>query len=128
MYQRTRTSKFLTGLLSSEVYRRAHGIDRVTQDIQRYLSSEDLEKKVTVAMLHYVEDPKGRTHLAVSVLLNSDSNAPGSCIQGDITQGANVAVAMCAKLKLVLFATVPVQYTTNLSGLHVNSKGVANLG
>lgn len=128
MYQRTRTSKFLTGLLHSPVYRSAHGIDRVTSDIQRFLSSEDMKKSITVAMLHYVEDPKGMTHLAVTVLLNSDSNDPGSCIQGDLTTGANLALAMCAKLKLVLFATVPVQYTANLSGLHVHSKGVANLG
>jgi hypothetical protein len=121
MYQLTRTSKFLTKLLYSPVYRRAHGIDRITSDIARYLSSEDLENHITVALLHYVEDAKGRTHLGVSVLLNSDSNAPGSCIQGDITQGANVAAAMCAKLKLVMFATAPVQYTANLSGLHITS-------
>lgn len=128
MYQRTRASKFLTGLLHSPVYRKAHRIDRVTADIQRYLSSDDMEGHITVVLLHYVEDSKGRTHLAVTVLLNSDSRAPVSCIQGDLTHGANVAAAMCAKLKLVMFANVPVQYTTNLSGLHVTSKGVANLG
>lgn len=127
MYERTRTSKFLTGLLHSPVYRRAHDIDRITQDIQRYLSAEDLEKHVLVVLLHYVECPKGRTHLAVSVLLNSDSNAPGSCIQGDLTRGANVSLGMCAKLGLVLHETVPVQYTANLSGLHVTPQGVSNL-
>ena len=127
MYQRTSSSRFLMRFLHSPVYRKAHRIDRVTSDIQRYLSSGDLEGHITVAMLHYVECPKNRTHLAVTVLLNSDSRVP-SCIQGDLTQGANVAAALCAKLKLVLFATVPVQYTTDLSGLHVTSKGVANLG
>lgn len=127
MYQRTHTSKFLTGLLHSPVYRRAHGIDRITSDIQRYLSSEDTGKNISVVLLHYVEGPTGKTYLGVSALINSDPNAPGSCIQGDLTRGANLSVAMCAKLKLVLFATVPVQYTTNLSGLHVHSKGVGNL-
>lgn len=70
----------------------------------------------------------GRPRQGVTVLLKSDTNDPGSCIQGDITRGANVAAAMCAKLKLVMFATVPIQYTTNLSGLHVTSKGVLDAG
>ena len=128
MYQRTRTSKFLTRLLHSPVYRKAHDIDRVTSDIQRYMSSEDKNGHVPVVLLHYVECSKGKTHLAVSVLLRSDSGDPGSCIQGDLTQGANVSLAMCAKLGLVLFATVPISYTTNMSGLHITSVGVLDLG
>lgn len=127
-YERTLTAKFLTGLLHSPVYRRAHGIDRVTSDIHQYLSTQDKGGNVPMVLLHYVESAKGKTRLAVSVLLRSDPEGSVSSIQGDLTRGANLAAAMCAKLGLVMFATVPISYTTNMSGLHITSVGVLDLG
>jgi len=126
-YRHTPASKFLTRLLHSPVYRKAHGIDKVLSDIQRYLSTPEYDGHILVFMLHYVGCPKGMTHLAVTALLESDSGDPGSCIQGALTNGMNLSLMMCAELGLVLFKTVPASFTTDMRGLHVHSKQVPNL-
>lgn len=126
-YERTSSSRFLTGLLHSPVYRKAHGIDAIIQGVQKYLAGYIGERGIGIALLHYVEDDKGRTRLAVTALLNSDSGAPASCIQGALTRSTNHALQMCAEFDLVLFGVVPIQFTTNLSGLHISADGVSNL-
>jgi hypothetical protein len=122
MYKRTPRSKFLTNLLHNPTYRKAHHIDTLILDIQRALSN-DWNNLVAVVLLHYVEGTGGKMHLAVNVLVKSDVRDPGSCIQGELTQGVNFALEMCGDLGLVFAKAVPASYTTELSGLHITRNG-----
>lgn len=126
-YERTNTSRFLTQLLHSPVYRKAHRVDAIIQGVQRSLTGFVGREYIPTALLHYVEDDKGRNRLAVTALLNSNSSDPASCIQGALTRGTNIALQMCAENDLILFGVVPVQFTTNLSGLHITADAVPNL-
>lgn len=126
-HSRTDSSRFLTRLLHSPVYRKTHGIDDIIHNIQNSLRTQIGQRQIPIALLHYVEDKNGKSRLAVTALLNSNSNAPASCIQGELTSGTNLALQMCAEYDLVLFGVVPVSFTTNLSGLHISAEHVSNL-
>lgn len=123
MYQRTSVSKFLTHLLHSPVYRKAHDIDSITKSLQDTLFRLDRNREILpVIILHYVSDCKNRTCLAITALVNSDSCHPGSCIQGEVSEGANTALRLCSDLGIPLFSVIPASYTTDLSGIHVTAR------
>jgi hypothetical protein len=128
MNKHTKASRFLTELLFSHVYRKAKGIDDLTKNLREMLSEPEAKYHVALFLLHYAEDQKGKPRLCANVLLKSDSTAPGSCIQGQLTRGTNLALGICQRLGLVLSEIVPVSFTTYLGGLHITSDGVTNLG
>jgi hypothetical protein len=121
-----KTAGFRTRLLYSPVYRRAHGIDRVIAAVTAGYQDPLVKKHIAVFMLRYVEDDKG-CRLGLMALIHSDSNLPGSCIQGDMATGANCALEVCRKVGLDLLSVVPVSYTTSLSGIHIGPSGATNL-
>lgn len=131
MYERTDTSRFLTRLLHNPVYREAHKVTRVTDAIQAFLARPEC-KNIGMVLVHYVGEEvpvgeRGGVCLAATALLHSDSNSPGSCIQGDLTQATNLFLAMCMEVGITPYEVVPISYTTNLSGLHVSARGITNL-